>query len=376
MLILSDTHAGDLKDVPFPKADVVLHCGDLTNDSRSAEFEKSLAMLRTIDAPLKLVIPGNHDYSLEQGYWEGRYAHSLADSLLQEGNSRDLHSRTANVEPLENNVESDEDIRTSWDLIHRAARDDNIFLLPQGLHALAIPTRSGPARLRLFASPMTRRCDNWAFQYDRSIPYRWGIPPMTPGGDPAVDVVMTHGPSLGIRDGTGMRRTGDKRSGAGCAGLLSAVERARPRLHCFGHIHEAWGAETITWRREVHASGQDWGSDAPTYGNLVDARKSRVLASLLPFNDSWTIGQGTLKSPPPARDQEPPRMDGGCCTLDISLDGEHVIKPLVQTLCVNAAIGLRPAPWRGMPLLVEMDLPSADEDDASAAMEVKCRQLS
>ena len=39
MLILSDTHGDDLKDAFLPKADVVLYCGDLTDDSRSAELE-------------------------------------------------------------------------------------------------------------------------------------------------------------------------------------------------------------------------------------------------------------------------------------------------------------------------------------------------
>lgn len=35
---------------------------------------------------------------------------------------------------------------------------------------------------------------------------------------------------------------------AGCPHLLAALERARPRLHCFGHIHEARGAERVSWR--------------------------------------------------------------------------------------------------------------------------------
>ena len=76
MIILSDTHGDDLKDVSLPSADVVLHCGDLTNDSWFAELERTLAMLRAIDAPLKLAIPGNHDFSLEPGYWRRTRAHN------------------------------------------------------------------------------------------------------------------------------------------------------------------------------------------------------------------------------------------------------------------------------------------------------------
>ncbi len=69
MMILSDTHGDNLRDVCLHRADVVLHCVDLTNDSRSAELERTLAMLRAIDASLKLAIPGNHDFDLEPGYW-------------------------------------------------------------------------------------------------------------------------------------------------------------------------------------------------------------------------------------------------------------------------------------------------------------------
>lgn len=55
-------------------------------------------------------------------------------------------------------------------------------------------------------------------------------------------MVITHSPPRGILD-----RTDDKIL-AGCPNLFDAVARARPRLHCFGHIHEGWGAKLVTWR--------------------------------------------------------------------------------------------------------------------------------
>lgn len=50
-----------------------------------------------------------------------------------------------------------------------------------------------------------------------------------------VDVLITHGPPAGVLDRTsrGMR-VGDHE-------LLEAVDRIRPRVHCFGHIHESYG---------------------------------------------------------------------------------------------------------------------------------------
>lgn len=235
MTILSDTHGDDLKDVSFPRADVVFHCGDLTNDSRSAELERTLAMLRAIDAPLKLAIPGNHDFGLEPGYWR----RTRAGSHPAQQQQHDDGGVPAQTSEAEDEDEDDADAKASWELLCRATRHDRIFLLPQGTHTFVLPADAGGARLRLFVSPLTPRRGNWGFQYDRSNPQKWAIPPTTLNGDGAVDVVMTHGPPRGIRDGTGMGQ-GDA-AGAGCAGLLAAVERARPRVHCFGHIHGAWG---------------------------------------------------------------------------------------------------------------------------------------
>ena len=73
-LILSDTHSavplpdGAEKHIafrqPLPRADVLLHCGDLTMIGHLHEYEKALAMLESIEAELKLVVAGNHDISL------------------------------------------------------------------------------------------------------------------------------------------------------------------------------------------------------------------------------------------------------------------------------------------------------------------------
>jgi Icc-related predicted phosphoesterase len=87
--------------------------------------------------------------------------------------------------------------------------------------------------LRLYATPWTFTSPGvWAFD----------IPPATlerymqaiPGG---VDILVTHGPPLGVLDRV---VTGDR---VGSRALAEAVARVRPRLHVFGHIHEARGQE-------------------------------------------------------------------------------------------------------------------------------------
>ena len=192
-------------------------------------------------------------------------------------------------------------------------------------------------------------------------------------GDGAVDVVMTHGPPRGIRDGTGTGTgmQGGVAAGAGCAGLLAAVERARPRVYCFGHIHGAWGAEIVAWKRERAAS-------APIYSNLVDAQRSRVVASLLPANKLTDSAGECSLGPPPARTTQPypsqSREEGPCCAVDISSDGEHFVERGAQTFFVNAAVELRSRPPR-MPWMVDIDLPVAGEEDATAAAETMYRLL-
>ena len=65
LLILSDTHGVSLSASDFPdqRADVVIRCGDLTDESKLYEFRTIIQLLKDIDAPLKLAIAGNHDFT-------------------------------------------------------------------------------------------------------------------------------------------------------------------------------------------------------------------------------------------------------------------------------------------------------------------------
>ena len=58
---------------------------------------------------------------------------------------------------------------------------------------------------------------------------------------PNVDIMLTHGPPMGILDKTW------RGEAVGCDHLLRAARRSRPLLHCFGHIHEGWGAARKDW---------------------------------------------------------------------------------------------------------------------------------
>lgn len=67
------------------------------------------------------------------------------------------------------------------------------------------------------------------FGYDIIKPHWDMIPENT-------DVLITHGPPHGILD-----QTVRGKLHVGCQELLEAVYRIKPKLHLFGHIHEARG---------------------------------------------------------------------------------------------------------------------------------------
>ena len=98
--------------------------------------------------------------------------------------------------------------------------------------------------LRIWGSPWQPWFFDWAFNLHRGEPLRkvWAQIPV------GIDVLVTHGPPRGILDTT------SRGEAVGCDDLLEAVQRIRPRLHLFGHIHEAYGQVTQGGTTFVNAS--------------------------------------------------------------------------------------------------------------------------
>jgi len=66
--------------------------------------------------------------------------------------------------------------------------------------------------------------------------------------------MLTHGRPLGLVDtippALRLLDTTDAVDHKGCRHLAEAVRRAKPRLHCFGHIHDARGALRVSWEEQ------------------------------------------------------------------------------------------------------------------------------
>lgn len=115
-----------------------------------------------------------------------------------------------------------------------------VKLLDEGTHKISL--RDGRS-LNVYASPYTPDFNGYAFAYSKEDDrFNTGAHIVPPNAD----VIITHGPPL---DPVTSYRLEMGRNGehCGCSKLWTAIERTRPRLHCFGHIHEGYGSQVVRW---------------------------------------------------------------------------------------------------------------------------------
>ena len=317
LFIISDTHGMDLtpSDKPFHRADVAIHCGDLTDGSKLEEFRSAIQLLQDINAPLKLAIAGNHDFTMDIPAFEKKVAEA-----------------TPSLDPelVVNEYGALGDARQLFE----EAEDAGIMFLDEGTHHL---TLENGALLTVYASPYTPALGAWGFQYRPEQGHNFSI-------EEGVDVVITHGPPKGIMDYTYGRER------AGCPKLFAAIARARPRMHCFGHIHEGWGAKLVTWRESF--------DEQPTHFTAIDNDRSPVIEKLAGLKPSRFDTQEDAK-------QKVKKLEHynqeRCCTTSHCVGDEYPLKRGEQTLFVNASFsGSEDLPVQ-RPWLVDIELPRAGQ---------------
>ena len=312
---------------PLPKADVLLHAGDLTKVGYHIEHKETVEMLKAADAELKLVIAGNHDLTLDEehftsfGYFRHRRPERLGgqDTYLENDEKPLMQSiRSSNTPPLEDMkvyCQLAKDLYTNESAVAAGIR-----YLEEGIHTF---TLSNGSKLTVYASPYQPEFCNWAFGYRRSTD-RFNPPlpgsnkpsPQNPVPDfPAVDIMLTHGPPAHVLDFV------PPETHVGCKHLLRAAERARPRVYLFGHIHEGWGAIRGQW----NAFGSNGIKQEPVQSDMEDMLEKRG------------------------------------AYYDVSSRSQRPLRVGEETLFVNASIctvGYEP---RNAPWVVDLDLPLAGE---------------
>lgn len=122
------------------------------------------------------------------------------------------------------------------DYLFEQQKEIAVGLLPQGVHYLE---NSGVTidGWNFWGSPQTPKFGFWAFMKERgpSINRYWdAIPEQT-------DVLITHGPPKFKLDDLKLSKNFKTNRHVGCQDLSNAVERVKPIINVFGHIHQSYG---------------------------------------------------------------------------------------------------------------------------------------
>ena len=314
-LILSDTHGMEFRpeETPSQHVDVAVHCGDLTEGSKLDELRASIRLLKKIDAPLKLVIAGNHDFTLDIPTFKQKVKdipppldfELVKDTYGDYGEARQILAEAGSA---------------------------GIMFLDEGSYEFTLKNK---AKLTVYASPWTPSLGDWGFQYPPTEGHEFRIPR-------GVDLAVTHGPPRGIMDHTASKQR------AGCPDLFRAICHARPRLHCFGHIHEAWGAKLVTWRKNP--------TTTPSHFTDIDNERSVVIDSLSGFKH--TIFD-TEESKAEKLQRKQHYRQQRCYLTSHTTKDEKPLEHEKQTLFVNAAVESTEDSAPQLPWLVEIELPKA-----------------
>ncbi len=193
IVAISDTHSRHNQFGLLPDGDILIHAGDATVQGKFDEVIEFNRWLGTLPHKHKIFVAGNHDFLFERSPDLARVLLTNAQYLLDS------------------------------------------FVVVEGL--------------KIYGSPWQPRFFDWAFNLDRGAALRrkWDqIPADT-------DVLITHGPPHRILDGVIDRWTGTFEA-VGCEELLPVVQRIKPRVHIFGHIHAGYGQIEQDGVRYINAS--------------------------------------------------------------------------------------------------------------------------
>lgn len=318
---MSDTHAENWapSKMRLPPIDVAIHCGDLTEESKIDEFRAALKMLSNVDAPLKLVIAGNHDFTLDTPFFK--------EKMLE---TKDTIEPELWVKEFGHIGEAQQ--------LFEDAKSNGIVFLDQGIHRFNL---QNGAQLTVYASPYTASIssngNDWGFQFSPHQGQEFTI-------EDKIDIAITHGPPKGILDRT------ISKVRAGSQELFAAIARSRPLLHCFGHIHGGWGAKYVTWRDETTG-------EMPSHFTSIDNDKSAVIETLSSLRPTrFDIAEMTIAK----KAKEQGYIENGYCKTSHCIEDDYPLQRGQNTLFVNASIQSIDGNTMQLPWVVEIELPRGE----------------
>lgn len=176
---ISDTHTNHEQLIVPENIDLIIHSGDATNYRdpirNEPEMHKFLKWFAALTIRHKVFVAGNHDTSIEHGLIRPEYIEGYGINYL--------YNNSVTIEGL-----------------------------------------------KIWGSPFTPTFGDWAFMKRHSkIGMVWDLIP-----DDA-NIVITHGPPKGVLDLTINHQ--NKLEMCGCSALNHRIQQIKPKLMCFGHIH-------------------------------------------------------------------------------------------------------------------------------------------
>ena len=200
-LIANQSECQELTDL-LPGGPILVHAGDVSGRGSEREIRLFLEWFSQLPYAHKILISGNHDFFFEVASKEE------VDALIAEyPGITYLNDSGATIEGI-----------------------------------------------KFWGSPITPYFHNWAFnRFHNEIQEHWDLIPND------IDVLITHGPPHGILD-----KVRYDNLTVGCPKLGVKVKEIKPKVHVFGHIHEARGiheedgityinAAVVDFRYELYA---------------------------------------------------------------------------------------------------------------------------
>jgi Icc-related predicted phosphoesterase len=198
---VSDTHSRPYRP---PEGDVLIHAGDFTKRGAQEEVFQLANQLRGLSHKYKVLISGNHDSPFDVKNYE---------KIIQK------HRNPVKEDPF---------------VVKRLLKD--FIYLEDSFCQIA--------GYSIWGTPWTQEHYKGAFTLrDKDLlASKWLQIPQ------GVNILVSHSPPFGILD---MSKDGKH---VGCKSLAEAVQRIRPLVHVFGHIHEGHGFTTVEGVTYINAS--------------------------------------------------------------------------------------------------------------------------
>lgn len=245
LVLISDTH-GQHRSVDLPVGDVLIHSGDLTLAGERDVALDFVSWLAEQPFRHKIFVAGNHDNWAEHNSAELRnYSERLGVHYLQDS-SVDIDG------------------------------------------------------VRFWGSPYTPEFMDWSFMLanEATAARHWQQMPDN------VDVVITHGPPAGVLDellpggelnsecnsgNNGFDTSSDLiRRNVGCRALAARIAKVSPRIHIFGHIHEAYGSHHVGGTHFINASCMNTRYELANPAHVVSLDEDTI--SVFPCN-TYSLGR-------------------------------------------------------------------------------------